>query len=80
MILAAQSVTEQIADLVLYATVVTLGLSLAFAFALIGTVHATDARREHRTVAAIPWTVLAVLGYGVFIALAVKGIVVVTQK
>ena len=80
MILAAQSVAQQIADLVLYATVVTLGVSIAFALALIGTVHATDARRERRTVAAIPWTVLAVLGYAAFVAFAVKGITVVTKK
>ncbi len=80
MILAAQSVAEQIADLVLYATVVTLGVSLAFALALIGTVHASDARRDQRVVRAVPWTILAVLGYAAIVALAVKGILVVTKK
>lgn len=80
MILAAQSVASQIGDLALYATVVTLGVSMSFALALVGTVRASEARREGGGLIAVPWSVLAILGYGAFIALAVKGIVVVTQK
>lgn len=80
MILAAQSVAQQIADLVLYATVVTLGVSLAFALALVGTVHASDARRDQRVLRAIPWTILALAGYAAVAAFAIKGILVVTKK
>ena len=80
MILAAQSVAEQIADLVLYATVVTLGVSITFALALIGTVRAGDARREHRVAAAIPWAVIAALSFAAVLAFAIKGITVVTKK
>lgn len=80
MIVAAQSVAEQIADLILYATVVTLGVALSFALALIGTVRATERRRDGHLAAALPWTVLALAGFAAFIAFAVKGIIVVTQK
>lgn len=80
MILAAQSVSEQIADLILYATIVTLGVAMSFALALVGTVQAADARRAGRTGAAVPWGLLALLGYAAIIGFAVKGLIVVTQK
>lgn len=80
MILATQTVAEQIADLVLYATAVTLGVSISFALALIGTMHATDARREQRTLRAVPWTILALLGYVAVLVCAAKGILVVMKK
>ncbi len=80
MILAAQSVSSQLVDLVLYATIATLGVSLSFALALVGTVRASESRRGGSVAGAVPWTLLAVLGYAAFAALAVKGIIVVTQK
>lgn len=80
MILAVQSVSSQLADLALYATITALGVSLSFALALVGTVRASEARRAQRMASAVPWSLLALLGYGAFAALAVKGIIVVTQK
>ena len=62
MILAAQSVSSQLADLVLYATITTCGVSLSFALALVGTVRASESRRGGSVAGAVPWTLLAVLG------------------
>lgn len=80
MMAADPSVTSQIADLALYATAVTLGVSLAFALALVGTVRASEARRDGSAATALPWSILAFLGYAAFAALAIKGIIVVTTK
>lgn len=80
MILAADAVLPQLGDLALYATAVALGVSVAFSLALVGTVRASEARRGGSTLAALPWSLLALLGYAAFLALAVKGVAVVTTK
>ena len=80
MIVAAEKVLPQLRDLALYATGVALGVSLAFALALVGTVRASEARRSGSSAAALPWSLLALAGYLAFAALAIKGIKVVTTK
>ena len=80
MITAADAVLPQLRDLALYATVVALGVSFSFAIALVGTVRASDARRAGNTAAALPWSLLALIGYAAFAVLAVKGVLVVTTK
>ncbi len=78
--LAENSVAQQLLTLAAEGFLVAVGVSLFFSLALVGTIRATDARRDGRTAAALPWTVLALLAYTGFFAFAVLGVLVVVDK
>jgi hypothetical protein len=76
--LAEDSVAQQLLTLTAEALGVTVGVTLCFSLALVGTIRANDARRDGRTAAALPWTAVALLafaGFGLFTVLAVLTVV-----
>jgi hypothetical protein len=77
---ADHSVAHQLLTLTLQGMGVTIGVTLAFSIALVGTIRATEARGRQSTAAALSWSVMAVLAYATFIGFAVLGVLVVVDK
>ena len=78
--LAADSVGQQLLTLTWQGLGVTIGVTLCFSLALVGTIRASDARREGHNAAVVPWTVLALLAYTAFAGFAVLAVLVVVDK
>ncbi len=78
--LAGHSLGHQLLTLAGEGLGVAVGVSFCFSLALVGTIRATDARREGRRAAVLPWTALALVAYAAFGALAVLGVLVVIDK
>ena len=79
-VLAAESVGQQLLTLAWQGLGVTIGVTLCFSFALVATIRASEARRDGHNVAVVPWTVLAVLAYAAFAGFAVLAVAVVVDK
>jgi hypothetical protein len=78
--LAADSVAQQLFTLAWQGLSVTIGVTLCFSLALVGTIRASDARRAGHNAAIVPWTVLALVAYAAFIGFAVLAVLVVVDK
>jgi hypothetical protein len=78
--LAAESVAHQLLTLAWQGLGVTIGVTLCFSLALVGTIRASEARREGHNVAVLPWTALALVAYAAFALFAVLAVVVVVDK
>jgi hypothetical protein len=78
--IADHSVGHQLLTLTLEGLGVTIGVTLAFSLALVGTIRATEARGRRSTAAALSWSAIAVLAYATFLGFAVLGVLVVVDK
>jgi hypothetical protein len=78
--LAAESVGQQLLTLAWQGLGVTIAVTFCFSFALVGTIRASEARRDGHNAAVVSWTLLAVIAYAAFAAAAVLAIAVVVDK
>ena len=58
----------------------SVSVSIVFALAVLGAARSSDARREHRTTAAVAYTVLAIVGLACSAAIVVYAMTVVVHK
>ena len=79
-LLAAESVGHQLLTLAWQGLGVTIGVTLCFSLGLVGTIRASEARRDGHNAAVVPWTLLAVLAFAAFAAFAVLAVAVVVDK
>ena len=77
---AAKTVAEQLLQLAAEGLIVTIGVTLCFSLALVGTVRAGDARRDGRNARLVSWSLLAAICFVAFAGFVVLGIAVVTHK
>jgi hypothetical protein len=71
---------ETIGEVVGYALLSGVGLSLAFSLAILGATRFADMRRDERDLEAAAFGVLGLVGFAATIAALVLGIVVMTTK
>jgi hypothetical protein len=79
-VLAAESVAEQLLTLAAQGFGVAVGVILAFSLALSATIRVTDARRAGHRAAVLPWTVVALVAYAAFGLMVVLALFVVVDK
>lgn len=80
LLLATVVDTSALAKVVVASLVSGIGVTLAFALAVLGTTRFADMRRDDRTLEASAYAVLAALAFAVCVAGVVLGIVVMTSK
>jgi len=79
-VIAAQSVAEQIGQLIVEGLLVSIGVTLCFSLGLTAALRLGEARRAGHGVALAGWFVVAAAAFAAFVGFAVLGIVVVLNK
>ena len=80
LVLAAESVAQQIGQLIVEGLLVSVGVTLCFSLGLMASLRLGEARRAGHGVALAGWFVLAALSFAAFAGFAVFGILVVVNK
>lgn len=79
-VIAAQSVAEQIGQLIVEGLLVSVGVTFCFSLGLTAALRLGEARRAGHGVALAGWFVVAAAAFAAFAAFAVFGVIVVVNK